>query len=204
MYYAFDRRWLNSTVTVALVLLNIATYLACLVFGDAIYEAGELDVAKVVFGGEYNRLFSAMFLHAGLGHLFSNMVLLFYLGATMERGIGHLSFALLYLGSGAIGNLLTVRYEALRGEIWSSVGASGAVFGVMGAMIALLLRTPKEIRRGSTLLPRIGFMALYSLYAGMSSRGINNVAHVGGLIAGALIAFAMTLTGKKIDLRALL
>lgn len=204
MYYAFDRRWLSSTVTVALVLINIALYLLSFVFGDALHDAGVLDVALVVEDGEWRRLATAAFLHADLMHLFSNMVLLFYIGGVVERNIGAVSYLVLYLVSGITGNLLTVFYELANNERWTSLGASGAVFGVMGAMLVLLLHVRKQLRGRSSLLYRVGFMIAYSLLTGIRYGGVNNIAHIGGLLTGAGICFLVTLGGKPVDVRALM
>ncbi|MBR0090321.1 MAG: rhomboid family intramembrane serine protease [Lachnospiraceae bacterium] len=204
MYYAFDRRWLTSTVTVTIVILNIIVFLLTLLFPDTVHDAGVLNVYLVLQEGEYNRLLSAVFLHADFMHLFSNMILLFYLGAVVERNTGHILFALLYLTSGIVGNVITVAYEVSHRESWDSLGASGAVFGVMGAMLVLLFRVPKAQRMGSTLLTRVGFMVAYSLFMGLRSSAVNNVAHVAGLITGALLCLVMTAGKRNIDLRAML
>ena len=204
MYYAFDRRWLSSVVTVTLVALNILIFLLSLLLPDTIHDAGVLNVYLVLEEGEVNRLLSATFLHADFMHLFSNMILLFYLGAVVERNVGHILFALLYLVSGITGNVLTLVYEVAQRESWESLGASGAVFGVMGAMLVLLLKLPRAQRHGSSLLRRVGFMVVYSLFMGMRSNAVNNIAHIGGLLTGALLAFVMTFRNDRIDLRAML
>ena len=204
MYYAFDRRWLASTVTVALVLINVVLYLATFVTGDLLHDAGVLDVTSVVRDGEWRRLITAVFLHADLMHLFSNMVLLFYIGGVVERNLGAVFYLALYLLSGIAGNALTVLYELARNEHWTSLGASGAVFGVMGAMLVLLLRVRKQLRGRSSLLYRAGFMVAYSLVSGIRYGGVNNIAHIGGLLTGALIGFLLTTGGKHIRVDALL
>ena len=204
MYYAFDRRWLSSVVTVTLVALNILIFLLSLLLPDTIHDAGVLNVYLVLEEGEVNRLLSATFLHADFMHLFSNMILLFYLGAVVERNVGHILFALLYLVSGITGNVFTLVYEVAQRESWESLGASGAVFGVMGAMLVLLLKLPKAQRNGSSLLRRVGFMVVYSLFMGMRSNAVNNIAHIGGLLTGALLAFVMTYRNDRIDVRAML
>ena len=204
MYYAFDKRWLSSTVTVTLVLINIALYLLSWIWGDALHDAGVLDVSLVVEDGEWRRLATAAFLHADFMHLFSNMVLLFYIGGVVERNIGAVSYLALYLISGITGNLLTVFHELSNNERWTSLGASGAVFGVMGAMLVLLLLVRKQLRGRSSLLYRVGFMIAYSLLTGIRYGGVNNIAHVGGLLTGALICYLVTLGGKPVDVRALI
>ena len=204
MYYAIDRRWLRSTVTVTLVALNIVLFLLTLLFRETVYNAGVLDVYRVMTDGEYNRLVSAVFLHADFSHLFSNMILLFYLGAVVERNIGHILFAMLYLISGIAGNAATLLYEVTHFQSWTSLGASGAVFGVMGAMIVLLLKVPRAQRTGSSLLPRVGFMVAYSLFTGLRSSAVNNIAHVAGLVTGAALGYIFTFHKRQFDLSALM
>ena len=204
MYYAIDRRWLRSTVTVTLVALNIVLFLLTLLFRETVYNAGVLDVYRVMTDGEYNRLVSAVFLHADFSHLFSNMILLFYLGAVVERNIGHILFAMLYLISGIAGNAATLLYEVTHFQSWTSLGASGAVFGVMGAMIVLLLKVPRAQRTGSSLLPRVGFMVAYSLFTGLRSSAVNNIAHVAGLVTGAALGYIFTFQKRQFDLSALM
>ena len=204
MYYAFDRRWLASTVTVTLVALNILIFFASLLFPEQLHDAGVLNVHLVLEAGELRRLLTATFLHADFMHLFSNMVLLFYLGGVVERNLGHILFALLYLVSGITGNVLTLVYEVYQRASWESIGASGAVFGVMGAMLVLLLKLPKQRRSGTSLLTRVAFMIAYSLFMGMRSSTVNNIAHVGGLLTGMFLAFVMTWRKERLDFGAML
>ena len=203
MYDAFDKRWLSSFVTVTLVLLNAVLFLFSSFDNGALYSAGVLDVSLVTLNGEYNRLVTAMFLHADIIHLFSNMVLLFYVGGVVERNLGCISYMFLYFACGIAGNILTVVYELSNRQNWTSIGASGAVFGIMGAMAVLVIKARHTLRAGSTLLRRIVFMVVYSLYAGMRSSTVNNIAHAGGLISGICITFLLTMSRNDINVDAL-
>jgi rhomboid protease GluP len=150
---------------------------------DAIVAAGALEAASVA-AGQYWRLVSATFLHGSFEHLVANVVALLILGMVAEHAFGRGQFALLYLGSGVAGSLLS-----LLTSPGPSVGASGAIFGLQGAAIVLFRR-----HRDRLLLRdrRIGFVllvwALLSIAGGVFSPYIDNGAHVGGALAGALIA----------------
>ena len=88
-----------------LVAINVIVFLICTFCGNMLYNKGELDVVSVLADKEYGRIVWAMFLHAGIEHLFNNMVILFFLGAMIEKVTGHILFLLLYYLSGIGGNL---------------------------------------------------------------------------------------------------
>ena len=180
---SFRKAPVNSTIVIA----NIIVFIICMGSGNSLYDSGIL-VAERIFGyGEYYRLFTSMFLHAGIQHIFGNMLILAYIGSIMERSIGHWQFGFLYFASGICGNVVSVLYEREMGLTWYSLGASGAVFGVMGAMLLFVFHNRSNLKKGSTLVGRAAFMVAYSLYAGFASPDTNNAAHLGGLIIGILI-----------------
>ena len=91
-----------------LVVINVIVFLMCTFSGNVLYNKGELDVVSVLAGKQYGRLLWAMFLHAGIEHIFNNMVLLFFLGAMIEKVTGHVTFLVLYFLSGIGGNLCSL------------------------------------------------------------------------------------------------
>ena len=127
-----------------------------------------------------------MFLHMDVGHLFSNMIVLYYVGEIVEQRLGHIFYALLYFCSGIAGGVLSMGYELLSGNYISSVGASGAVFGVEGALLLLVIL--HHGRMQSMTLGRVAFVIAFSLYSGFTSTDINNAAHIGGLLMGFALA----------------
>jgi rhomboid protease GluP len=147
---------------------------------------------------EWWRLLSAMFMHAGLLHLSLNMLGLWDAGVQLCRWFGNLQFLLIYLGSGLAGGALSLHFAAQHSV---SVGASGAVFGVLGALLAAGQQNRSQLPRILTrrLLLSQGIFVLYALIEGLRTQGVDNAAHVGGLAAGA--AFGVVLT-RKIDLQA--
>lgn len=132
-----------------------------------------------------------MFLHWNVEHLFSNMIVLYYVGTIVEREIGTLPYIALYLLSGLAGNIFSVGYEMFINLYGSSAGASGAVFGVEGALLFLVMAHRGKLE--SMTAGRVAFAVAFSLYCGFTSAGINNAAHVGGVLMGftaaAVIAF---------------
>ena len=110
-----------------LVAINVIVFLICTFSGNVLYNKGELDVISVLAGRQYGRILWAMFLHAGIEHLFNNMVILFFLGAMIEKVTGHISFLVLYFLSGIGGNLCIggcQRSHFWTG--WSTVGVDSA------------------------------------------------------------------------------
>ncbi len=169
-------------VSAALVIANIIVFLICTFTGDLLYNMGGVDRWNVLIGQEYGRLLWAMFLHADMNHLFNNMLVLFFLGSMIEGEIGHIRFAVIYFVSGISGNLLSLFVKVFEGDDALSVGASGAVFGLDGLLLALVLFSK---RYRSTVTPRrVILMIVLSLYNGFIGGNIDNAAHVGGLAAG--------------------
>lgn len=176
-------RWNQQPlVSGALVIVNVIVYIMCMFTGSRLYDTGDLSVFSVLGNGEYGRILWAMFLHVDRGHLFNNMLILFFLGAMIEKEIGHIKYAALYFLSGIGGNLLSLYSKMMTGEIAGSVGASGAVFGLDGVLLAMVLFWKKELPNVTPV--RVAFMIILSLYSGFTGANIDNAAHLGGLIVG--------------------
>jgi len=143
-----------------------------------------------IWAGQYWRLVSPMWLHAGLIHLFTNMNMLWRMGFPFERGIGTARFALLYLASGVV----SMVYSAVFAPGQITVGASGALFGVMGAMLGELfqnchLLTARERCCGFFMLI---FSILLNLAVGLMPL-VDNFAHASGCVSGILLAMVVVL-----------
>lgn len=180
----------NAVITIFLVAANVVAFFALSLFGDTedarfMLEHGAA-YAPYILTGEYYRLFTCMFLHFGISHLINNMVMLAALGWNLESEIGKVRLLLIYLLSGLGGNLLSLYMDLRTGEMVVSAGASGAIFGLMGAMLYLVIRNKGKCGRiyGS----RVPLMVALSLYFGFASSGVDNAAHVGGLITGFVVS----------------
>lgn len=172
-------------MTVLLVGINVAVFIVCQ-FTDALYRLGQESVLDVFVNREYGRIIWAMFLHADRYHLFNNMLILFFLGEMLEKEIGHLPFTVLYFLSGIGSGLLSLFMRYLSGDPVASIGASGAVFGLDGVLLALVLFSRKNL---SYISPaRVLLMIALSLYNGFMSSNVDNMGHVGGLLTGFMAA----------------
>jgi rhomboid protease GluP len=136
------------------------------------------------------RLFTATLLHGGVLHLAMNMWALWDTGRICEQFYGRLQFAFIYLASGLLGSLASLFFSAAEGV---SVGASGAIFGVVGALLAALFTKSdrlnpewvKAVRRSML------FFTAFSLFLGFTVGHIDNSAHIGGLITGAVLGIVL-------------
>lgn len=184
-------------VTAILLVINVVIFLLCAFWTDAaavFYGIGMLQASAVLGHGEYWRVITSIFLHADTAHLFSNMIMLLFVGESIERIMGSLPYLLLYLTSGVLGNVLSLTFDVIRGENGMSLGASGAVFGVMGAMLLLVFAQRRRLHKEVVLRVALGIGCC--LYNGFVTTGINNAAHVGGM-AGGIICFGLWLLFKK-------
>ncbi len=175
--------------TVLLAAVNIIVFFVLTAQGmteDGMFllEHGAMYVPRVVEDGEYYRLFTSMFLHFGFEHLMNNMVTLVLIGWNLEIEIGKVKFLLIYIVSGLGGNVLSAWYEFRAADYAVSAGASGAIFGIIGALLYVALRNRGRI--GEISGRGIVFMIIISLYYGFSSGNVDNMAHIGGLITGFL------------------
>ena len=184
-------------VTLVLIGINLTVFVLMLFAGASLWQGdSRIQLAwGASFGpatqdGQWWRLFTAMFLHFGIAHLGLNMWALWDVGRLVERLLGRWQFALLFLGSATAANLLSL---AVNGGNAICAGASGGVFSLYGALLVFLWRErgqvdPAEFRW--LLLAAGGFTAV-SLAMGFLISGIDNAAHVGGLICGALLTPAL-------------
>lgn len=180
----------KAPCTIALIVLNVAVFIF-LSFGgmteDAYYmlQNGAMYV-PLLREGEYYRLLTSIFLHFGFSHLVNNMLMLGVMGWQLELVLGKLKFLLLYFAAGLCGNLLSAFAEIRTGEYAVSAGASGAIFGVIGALLYIALRNHGRI--GTVSGQGILLMIALTLYYGFTSSGVDNFAHIGGLAAGFLLS----------------
>lgn len=177
-----------------LVAVNVIVFMICTFTGDLLYNMGELGVYGILVQKEYIRIISAMFLHSDVHHIFNNMVILFFLGAMIEKEIGHFRYAVIYFLSGISGNLLSLTVRMLNHDPVTSIGASGAVFGIDGVLLALVLFSGRRIE--NVTVPRVFLMIAYSLYSGFVGANIDNAAHIGGLLTGFLLGILVCIIDK--------
>lgn len=178
-------RWRQQPiVSGALVIINAIVFILSTFIDGRLYELGMLDGFRVLVHGEYGRIIWSMFLHADVNHLFSNMIILFFLGSMIEKELGHVKYALLYFLSGIGGGVLSIVFKAMTNSMVPSVGASGAVFGLDGVLLAMVLLWNERLPNVTP--SRVALMIVLSLYSGFTGGNIDNAAHIGGLLVGFL------------------
>ncbi len=194
-------------VTVSLLVLNVIIYLYAVVHGDVMnanymFSIGAITWDSILVDHQYFRLVTSAFLHYGFEHLSSNMVSLLGLGIMLEKRIGHVRFLILYALSAILANVTSVYVSYLKSQVSSdyyavSAGASGAVFGIIGGLIGVVILKKRWAKNRADFidvsLKSILIMAFFSVFAGFSNGGIDNAAHVGGLISGFIIALLLAI-----------
>jgi rhomboid protease GluP len=178
-------------VTLALIVMLAVVFLWQIDIGalqsrESIIQSGALARERVV-QGEYWRLLSATALHGGFEHLVSNVISLYILGMAAEHAFGSRSMLVMYVVSGIAGSLLSMATGP-----GPSVGASGAIFGLMGAVIVLFWRYHDELLvRDKRIGIVIAVWAAYTIVVGMMTPMIDNAGHIGGLLGGMLAAWSV-------------
>lgn len=187
--------WKEKIVTLGFVAINIFLYIASVFSGDLLYNEGAFSLRYLLQGRQWQRVITSMFLHADVDHLAGNMLMLYMAGELVEKYVGKRRFAILYFFSGISGSLLYAFYEFLTGRYVDSIGASGAVFGVIGALLVIVAR--HRGRYADITLGRMGFMLIYMFYMGLRTSNVNNAAHIGGLLGGMILTVFYMLTGNR-------
>ena len=187
----------KPAITYAILVLNVMIFVFGIAYGhqnDMINMFGNNYL--LVRNGEFYRLFTCMFLHSNLLHLVCNMYALWMLGPTVERYYGRLKYSFVYIVSGLLGSLFSC---AFMGENSISIGASGAIFGLMGsiAYFTFYYRATLQGTVRNQIIPVI----VANLLIGVLVPGIDMSAHIGGLVAGFLASMAIGIgdKGRKSD-----
>ena len=191
-------------LTVILVIINAIVFLV-LSFGgmteSASYmlEHGAMYVPYIMENGENYRMFTSMFLHFGISHLINNMLTLVIMGRNVEPVVGKIRFLIIYFLSGFGGNLLSYFGEIITQDYVVSAGASGAIFGLTGSLLALTIIYRGRV--GQVTSRDMVIMIVLNLYFGFTSQGVDNLAHIGGLITGFIVTFLLVGIPKSMSRR---
>lgn len=172
--------------TYTLIALNVAIYILTSIIGNnfistsqpVILQYGQVNVFVIEYGW-YWQLFTSMFIHVSIVHLFGNMMFLLIFGLRAEEFFDLKEYMLIYFLSGITGNLLTLLLPDVI-----SAGASGAIFGVFGASVIYLRRTI-----GQSIMTALVY-AFFLFFINIGP-GVNILAHLGGLIVGLLIGYEL-------------
>ena len=183
-------------VTYSLIFICILVFILMYVLGNGSTDNYTLlvfgaNVDTLTKNGDYYRLFTSMFLHIGIVHLLCNMYSLYIIGKEVDNVFGKVKYLIIYLLSGIAGSILSLAFN----HNTICAGASGAIFGLLGALLyfGYYYRT----YLGATLTRSIIPVIVLNLIIGFTSSGIDNAAHIGGLVGGILIAMAVGVPDKS-------
>lgn len=177
-------------VTYSLIFICILVFILMYVLGNGSTDNYTLlvfgaNVDTLTKNGDYYRLFTSMFLHIGILHLLCNMYSLYIIGKEVENVFGKVKYLIIYLLSGIAGSILSLAFN----HNTICAGASGAIFGLLGALLyfGYYYRT----YLGATLTRSIIPVIVLNLIIGFTSSGIDNAAHIGGLVGGLFLSMAL-------------
>lgn len=181
-------------ITYFLIAVNIIFYVVPMLLGSDVYQY--IIDAYCIHGpsiraGQYYRLLTGIFLHGNIVHLLFNCYALYVLGGQIESFFGKFKYIIIYLFSGLTGSLLSI---TLSGNV-GSIGASGAIFGLMGSL--LYFGYHYRVYLGNVIKSQIVPLILLNLAIGFISSGIDNWGHIGGLIGGIVITMALGVKEKS-------
>ena len=180
-----------TPVNLILAAINVIVFIILSVRGDTqsgmfMYEHGAMIPEAIYDPAQWYRLLTSTFLHFGLSHLVNNMIMMILLGSFVERAMGKVRYLIFYLACGIGSSVVSSVYMLAVNDPAVSGGASGAIFGIIGALLYIILRHRGHYEGLS--MRRFLIMLALSLYFGFRSVGVDNAAHIGGLAVGFLLA----------------
>lgn len=189
------QKWVNKAyITFALVAINSIVFVMLEIMGDTqnselMAHMGAVWPPYILKQGQYWRLLTATFMHFGFDHILNNMLILVCAGMILEDALGHVKYLILYLIAGIGGSTLSYLQMLHSGDYAVAAGASGAIFGIIGALLWIVIvhKGRYETLTGKGLF----FMIVISLYYGIHTGGVDNWGHIGGLIMGFLMGILL-------------
>lgn len=191
-------------VMYAIIAINILVFVLLEIIGSTkdsefMYSMGAMYPDSITNDKEYWRFFTATFMHFGIMHLANNMIMLGASGVILEDALGHVKYLILYMLAGVGGNILSYLQMIETGQYAVAAGASGAIFGGLGALLWIVIKHKGHYK---TLTKRgVIFMIALALYYGLTTAGVDNWGHIGGLIAGFVLAILLYRENQQIEFK---
>lgn len=193
----------NLYITYGIIAINTIIFILMVAGGMNFFAPKPFDVLEwggnyniLTFGGEWWRLFTSVFLHFGIIHLALNMYALYFIGSYLEPLLGKVRYIVAYICAGVVASLVSVLWHNDNSAV--SAGASGAIFGMFGLFLSLLITNvvPKQVK--NSILQSVLFFVGFNVFYGFKpNSGIDNSAHLGGLFSGIIIGFVYYLSFRK-------
>ena len=179
-----------SYVNCTIIAINVIYFLYLEIAGSSentafMISKGAMYAPLVLEEGQYYRLLTAVFMHFGINHIMNNMLVLFFLGDNLERALGRVKYLIFYLLCGVGANVISMMVNMSEYSYRVSAGASGAIFGVVGGLLYAVIVNRGQLEDLTTR--QLGIIVLLTAYHGFTSQGIDNAAHIGGLLLGVVL-----------------
>lgn len=190
----------KAYVNIGLIGVNVIYFLYLGMIGSTedtrfMVSHGAMYAPLVIEEREYFRLLTSVFMHFGINHIMNNMLILFILGDNLERALGSVKYLFFYLFCGVGANIISMVLNLGEYRNVVSAGASGAIFGVVGGLLYAVVVNRGKLEDLSTR--QLVVVLACSLYFGFTSTGVDNWAHVGGLITGIVMGALLYRKPKK-------
>lgn len=190
----------KAYVNTGLIAINVLYFLFLEATGSSentsfMVAHGAMYAPLVIEKGEYYRLITSVFMHFGISHIMNNMLILFILGDNLERALGHIKYLFFYLICGVGANIVSMAVNLGEYRNVVSAGASGAIFGVIGGLLYAVIINRGRLEDLSTR--QLVVMIVCSLYFGFTSTGVDNAAHIAGLLIGIVMGILLYRKPRK-------
>ncbi len=189
-----------SPVNTVIIVINVLVFLYMMLTGNIrsteyMYNHGASFWPAVIMNHEYYRLLTCAFIHFSFSHLFNNMLVLAFIGDNLERALGKVRYIIFYLACALGSSLVSVLWNMVTGSYAISGGASGAIFGVVGGLLLIIIKNRGRLEDISSV--QLGLFAVFTIYHGLTSMGVDNAAHLGGFIIGAVLGLLLYRKKKR-------
>ncbi|MFQ9514263.1 MAG: rhomboid family intramembrane serine protease [Eubacterium sp.] len=179
-------------ITIVLIILNLIVFFAMELMGSTeetgfLFDHGAMYVPAVLDDGEWYRVITHMFMHSGAEHILNNMVMLGILGYQMEKEYGCIKYLITYFVCGIGATIVSGMGDMLIGQYSVSVGASGAIMGLFGALLVMVFKNRRQFEQVSSG-PRLIILFIIMVFGNMEE-GVDWMAHLGGAVTGVIMAF---------------
>ncbi|WZL80828.1 rhomboid family intramembrane serine protease [Vallitaleaceae bacterium 9-2] len=199
-YYAIEKETEAHYTTLAIGIINVIVWIFMEINGgstdpNVLMRFGAIQVDFIVRTQQYWRLLSAMFVHIGIMHLFFNMFGLYIFGSRLEKYISAKQFLMIYLGAGIVGSIFSFAYHYFTGPYIIAAGASGAIYGIIGAALVLSRAMNNSMDGINHYI--IWLFFIYGIVYSVISPNVDLYAHVGGFIGGICISVPIVRRRRK-------
>lgn len=181
--------------TVFLLVTTISSFMITGNMGAKVSSVGAVFGSAIFEKGQIYRLFTAMFLHANVEHIVSNMLLLYCLGGIIEKEFGWSKMLCLYFLPGIVGNVASAIYYFQRGEAVQTIGASAGIYGLLGVALFFCIVNRGEFN--NITISRIILFFAFTVFEGLLANNVDIVAHTAGLLTGMILAGVVVYPGYQ-------